>query len=73
MVDAVERSNDFQRRNAAKKGKVWKDNDEVSNTTYEKMAREAYKEGVIIRLTQVDVHKLKDNALMPESKAVLLP
>ena len=46
---AVERSNNYQTKQAASEGRIWVDNDEVSNTTYEKMAREAYKEGVIIK------------------------
>lgn len=45
---AVKDSQDKQRERCAKNGVKWVENDEMSNTAYEKLAQEARKEGVLI-------------------------
>ena len=49
IVDAkVDASQKFQQEKAVSEGKVFKENDEMSNKQYEKLAKEALKEGIKI-------------------------
>lgn len=48
LDDKVKKSQDRQKEKALKEGKVFKENDEMSNMQYEKLAKEALKEGIKI-------------------------
>lgn len=49
VSEAVEKSQEFQRKKAEKEGKIWTRNEEMSNKKYETIAKEALKEGIIIQ------------------------
>lgn len=48
VQEAINKSQDFQRKNAERDGCRWENNGEMSNMAYDKLAKEALAEGVII-------------------------
>lgn len=48
LKEAVNKSQDKQRQKAEEAGRQWKDNGEMSNMSYEKLAREAKADGVLL-------------------------